>query len=82
MVGPLGFNFSGGEKQRLRLARLLLRDTPIFILDEPFEFLDSQMVERITRKVLLKLSDRTLVIVSHLPLPTENLPMQIKVVEL
>jgi ATP-binding cassette subfamily C protein CydC len=66
----------------LRLARLLLRDTPIFILDEPFEFLDSQMVERITRKVLLKLSDRTLVIVSHLPLPTENLPMQIKVVEL
>lgn len=77
MVGPLGFNFSGGEKQRLKLARLLLRDTPIFILDEPFEFLDAQMVERIARKVIELLSTRTVIIVSHLPLP-----MKVKVLSL
>jgi thiol reductant ABC exporter CydC subunit len=68
MIGAQGYNFSGGEKQRLKLARLLLRDTPIYILDEPYEFLDSQMVERISIKVNEKLKDKTVVIVSHLPL--------------
>jgi ABC-type transport system involved in cytochrome bd biosynthesis fused ATPase/permease subunit len=68
IVGPLGYNFSGGEKQRLRLARLLLRNTPIFILDEPYEFLDAQMVERVSRRVSEKFSDRVVIIVSHLSL--------------
>ena len=82
MVGPLGFNFSGGEKQRLKLARLLLRETPIYILDEPFEFLDSSMVERICRSLVKRLSERTLIIVTHLELPTENLSMALKVISL
>jgi thiol reductant ABC exporter CydC subunit len=69
MVGPLGLNFSGGEKQRMKLARLLLRDTPIVILDEPFEFLDSQMVDRIANKVVGELHEKAVIIVSHLPLP-------------
>jgi ATP-binding cassette subfamily C protein CydC len=68
MIGPLGFNFSGGEKQRLRLARVLLRDTPIFILDEPYEFLDAQMVERISPRISKRLSNRAVIIVSHLSL--------------
>ncbi len=71
MVGPLGFNFSGGEKQRLKLARVLLRDTPIFILDEPYEFLDSEMVQRISIRVSEKLKARAVIIVSHLPLNIE-----------
>ena len=69
MVGPLGLNFSGGEKQRLKLARVLLRDTPIVILDEPFEFLDAHMVERISIKVLDALRDKAVIVVSHLSLP-------------
>ena len=69
IVGHLGHNFSGGEKQRLKLARLLLRDTPIFILDEPYEFLDAAMVERIAQRIATKLTDRLVIIVSHLPLP-------------
>ena len=69
MIGAQGYNFSGGEKQRLKLARLLLRDTPIFILDEPYEFLDSEMVERVAVRVSEKMKDKTVVIVSHLPLP-------------
>jgi len=77
MVGPLGYNFSGGEKQRLRLARLLLRDTPIFILDEPYEFLDAQMVERISLRVSEKLSDRVVIVVSHLALPISSLSISL-----
>jgi ABC-type transport system involved in cytochrome bd biosynthesis fused ATPase/permease subunit len=69
MVGPLGLNFSGGEKQRLKLARVLLRETPIVILDEPFEFLDAQMVERISIRVLDALRDKAVIVASHLSLP-------------
>ena len=69
MVGPLGLNFSGGEKQRLKLARVLLRNTPIVILDEPFEFLDARMVERISLNVLEALQSKAVIVVSHLSLP-------------
>lgn len=68
LIGPLGFNFSGGEKQRLKLARVLLRKTPLYILDEPYEFLDFQMVERISKRISKKLENSAVIIVSHLPL--------------
>jgi thiol reductant ABC exporter CydC subunit len=70
-VGPLGYNFSGGEKQRLKLARVLLRNTPAFILDEPFEFLDAHQVERISKKVARVLSGKTVLIITHLDLHIE-----------
>jgi len=73
MIGSMGYNFSGGEKQRLKLARLLLRETPIFILDEPYEFLDAEMVERISQKVAARLSDRLVILVSHLPLAIRSI---------
>ena len=69
IVGPFGYNFSGGEKQRLKLARVLLRNTPIFLLDEPFEFLEAHQADRIAKKVMKVLATKTVVIVSHLPLP-------------
>ncbi|MCX6451068.1 MAG: ABC transporter ATP-binding protein, partial [Actinobacteria bacterium] len=68
-VGPLGYNFSGGEKQRMKLARLLLRNTPVFILDEPYEYLDSFQVDRIAKKVEKILHGKTVIIISHLDLP-------------
>ena len=77
MIGSLGFNFSGGEKQRMKLARVLLRETPIFILDEPYEFLDSAQVERISVKVANKLAERALIIVSHLPLSIKALSVSL-----
>jgi ATP-binding cassette, subfamily C, bacterial CydC len=73
-VGPLGYNFSGGEKQRIKLARLLLRNTPVFILDEPFEFLDANQVARIANKVSRILATKTVIIVSHLEL---NIPAKV-----
>jgi thiol reductant ABC exporter CydC subunit len=67
-VGPYGYNFSGGEKQRLRLARVLLRDTPVYLLDEPFEFLDANQARRLAKLISERLSNKVLVIISHLPI--------------
>ncbi len=78
MIGSFGFNFSGGEKQRLKLARVLLRETPIFILDEPYEFLDSGQVQRISAKVAEKLANRVVIIVSHLPLSIKALSVTLQ----
>ena len=73
-VGPLGYNFSGGEKQRMKLARLLLRNTPVFILDEPFEFLDANQAARIASKVSRILATKTVIIISHQEL---NIPARV-----
>jgi ATP-binding cassette subfamily B protein len=67
-IGAYGYNFSGGEKQRMKLARVLLRDTPIYLLDEPFEYLDKELFSRISERIKLRLFDKTLVVVSHLPI--------------
>jgi len=65
LVGNLGYNFSGGEKQRIKLARMLMRNTPIYLLDEPFEYLDHFQADRLAKKVLKVLSTKTVVMVSH-----------------
>ena len=59
-----GANFSGGERKRLCLARALLRDTDILILDEPLANLDPAAAEHI-EDLLLTIEDKTLLIVSH-----------------
>lgn len=64
MVTESGANFSGGEKKRLCLARALLRDTDILILDEPLANLDADTAARI-EDLLLSVQDRTVIIVSH-----------------
>lgn len=71
-IGTYGVNFSGGEKQRIRLARALVRDTPIYILDEPFEFLEKELAERISEKVNESLCGKTLIIISHDRLTIRN----------
>ena len=59
-----GANFSGGEKKRICLARALLRDTDVLILDEPLANLDGATADRI-EDLLLSIEDKTLVVVSH-----------------
>lgn len=54
-----------GEAQRLNLARALLSTKPIVILDEPTEHLDIDQAQRITARMLDRLSHRILVIASH-----------------
>jgi ABC-type transport system involved in cytochrome bd biosynthesis fused ATPase/permease subunit len=68
LIGEAGFNFSGGEKQRMKLARVLLRDADIYLLDEPFEFIGLAQAERLSKKVFDRLAKKTVVVVSHLPI--------------
>lgn len=59
-----GANYSGGEKKRICLARALLRNTDLLILDEPLANLDIVTSERI-ENLLLSIKNKTLLIVSH-----------------
>ena len=64
-IDPSKTKFSGGEKQRLSIARAMLRDAPILLLDEPTSALDAQSEHQI-RQALDKLSkDRTTLIIAH-----------------
>lgn len=64
-IGVFGENFSGGEKQRMRLARALLKNTQLVILDEPFEYLESDQISRISRNIMDFLKNKSLIIISH-----------------
>ena len=59
-----GNNLSGGEKRRITLARSLLRETPLMILDEPLANLDQESAASI-EDLLLSIQDRTLIVISH-----------------
>lgn len=64
-IDPSKIKFSGGEKQRLSIARAILRDSPILLLDEPTSALDAQSENQI-RKALGELSkNRTTLIIAH-----------------
>ena len=64
VVTESGSNFSGGERKRVCLARALLRDTDVLILDEPLANLDPSTAERI-EDVLLSIRGKTILVVSH-----------------
>lgn len=64
LVEESGANFSGGEKKRICLARALLRDTEILILDEPLANLDEDTAKKI-EDLLLSISGKTMLVVSH-----------------
>ncbi len=60
-----GGNFSGGERQRIALARLLLADTPVVLLDEPFTALDPVTEDALLDTLLQVFAQRTLIVISH-----------------
>lgn len=64
-VEEKGQNLSGGEKQRLAIARLLLREAPLWVLDEPTTSLDALTEERMLRLLLERAKDATVVLISH-----------------
>jgi len=65
MLGDRGVRFSGGEQQRIALARVLLEDTSILILDEPTSALDSES-ERFIQDALANLHRRkTIIVIAH-----------------
>jgi thiol reductant ABC exporter CydC subunit len=64
-VGEHGARISGGERQRLALARVLLARTPVLVLDEPREHLDVAGGDAFVRELLGAAADRTLVLITH-----------------
>jgi ATP-binding cassette, subfamily C, bacterial CydC len=67
MVGSEGLKFSGGERQRLAIAQALLKNAPIFVLDEATAHLDIETEREILESIYNFTADRTLVVISHRP---------------
>ncbi len=65
MVDEAGLRFSGGERQRIALARALLRNTPIVILDEPTVSLDPITERALMQTVYRVFAGKTLIIITH-----------------
>ncbi len=65
MVGERGLKLSGGEKQRVAIARTLLKDPPILVLDEATSALDSRTEEEILKTLDRVARSRTTIMIAH-----------------
>lgn len=65
LVGERGVKLSGGEKQRIAIARALLEDAPIVVLDEATSALDSLTEQKIQEAIFALIKDKTAIIIAH-----------------
>jgi ATP-binding cassette subfamily B protein len=64
-VGERGVKLSGGEKQRIAIARAFLEDAPIVVLDEATSALDSLTEQKIQQAIFALIRDKTAIIIAH-----------------
>lgn len=66
-VGETGSAISGGEARRIALARVLVTDTPVVLLDEPTEGLDSATEALVVQRLQERLAGKSVLVVTHRP---------------
>ena len=64
-VGEFGSRMSGGQRQRLAIARALLADFPMLVLDEPGEHLDTATADALVSDVLEATSEQSMLLITH-----------------
>lgn len=64
-AGDAGNRLSGGEKQRISIARMILKNAPIVILDEATAFTDQENEEKIQRSIAALTKGKTLLVIAH-----------------
>lgn len=65
VLGDNGTRMSGGQRQRLIMARMFIAHPDVWIIDEPSEHLDAQLAETILVSIRAKTMDRTLIVATH-----------------
>jgi thiol reductant ABC exporter CydC subunit len=80
-VGEHGAQLSGGQWQRLALARVLLADFPVVILDEPAEHLDEETADALTGDLLAATAGRTVLLITHRPVPAAQVDQVLRLTD-
>ncbi|HOA85221.1 MAG TPA: ABC transporter ATP-binding protein, partial [Bacillota bacterium] len=65
LVGERGVTLSGGQKQRVAIARMLLKNSPVMILDDSLSAVDTETDEKIRNALKKRFGDATVILISH-----------------
>lgn len=65
VIGPTGVHLSGGEQQRIAIARALAKNSPIIVLDEATSYADTENEDKIQKALNALLKDKTVIVIAH-----------------